>query len=128
MSKALPCHMGMIFVASRGRIAANGFCAFGMAAWPTDPIGTTTVTFDGVHAGSEIRVCLSDGTEIAGVEDCLADHVLSWSVYTYGNPNNVVRVVINHLDYGIKEFFYTSKAGAQSIPVQQDLDIFFNNP
>lgn len=95
---------------------------------PTDPVGTTTVTFDGVNAGSEIRIYLPDGTEVAGVETCEANHILTWSVYAPGSPNNTVRIVIVHLDYKIKEFIYVSRIGAQSIPVQQEPDKWRSNP
>ena len=95
---------------------------------PTEPIGTTTVAFDGVHAGSEIRVQLHDSSEAAGVETCDDNHALTWSVYASGSANNTVRIVIVHPDYKIKEFSYTSLVGAQSIPVQQEHDKWYSNP
>lgn len=95
---------------------------------PSDPIGTTTVTFSGVQAGTEIRVYLPNGTEVAGVESCDADHVLSWPVYAAGSANNTVRIVIVHSDYKIKEFTYTAQIGNQSIPVQQEPDKWYSNP
>ena len=61
---------------------------------PTDPIGTTTVTFDGVMAGSEIHVYLPDGTELTGVESCDANHALTWPVYVPGSANNTVSITI----------------------------------
>jgi hypothetical protein len=94
----------------------------------TDPVGTTTVTFSGVNANSEIRVYLPDTTEVAGVELCSANHALTWSVYAGGSPNNTVRIVIVHPDYKIKEFMYTVALGNQSLPVQQELDKWYNNP
>ena len=95
---------------------------------PTDPVGTTSVTFFGVHAGSEIRVYLSDMTELAGVESSTDNPTLSWSVYAAGSPNNTVRIVIVHLDYKIREFTYTSSLGNQTIPVQQEPDKWRSNP
>jgi hypothetical protein len=95
---------------------------------PTDPIGTTTVTFSGVHAGTEIRVYLPDGTEAAGVETCDANHVLTWQVYAAGSPNNTVTIRIVNTAYKIKEFDYTSTVGTVSLPVQQELDKWFKNP
>lgn len=97
-------------------------------ALPTDPIGTTSVTFDGVPAGSEIRVYLPDMTEAAGVESCNANHVLTWQIYAAGSPNNTVRIVIIDMAHRIKEFIYTSKPGAQSIPVQAENDRWYSNP
>lgn len=101
---------------------------YGIQRLPTDPIGTTTVTFAGVNAGSEIRVYLSDMTEVAGVESGAADQSLSWDVYAPGSPNNMVRIVIIHPSYKIKEFTYTSTAGSQNIPVQQEPDKWYSNP
>jgi hypothetical protein len=81
------------------------------------------VTFAGVNAGSEIRVYNSAGTELAGVETCDANHVLTWTV-----PIGDVTIRIVHTAYKIKEFDYTSAAGAQSLPVQQDVDDWYSNP
>lgn len=95
---------------------------------PTDPVGATTVTFDGVVAGSEIRVYDPDLNELAGVESCTANHVLTWSVYAAGSPNNRVQIKIINTAYRIKDFPYTSKVGNQSIPVQMEPDKWFSNP
>ena len=117
-----------IFPLGRGKTVSAGLSSLGTARWPTDPIGTTIVTFDGVNAGSEIRVYLPNGTEAAGVESCDDNHVLTWSVYASGSANNTVRVVIVHLDYKINEFNYTGRVGSQSIPVQQEHDKWYSNP
>ena len=95
---------------------------------PTETVGMTYVTFDGVSAASEIRVFLPDASEVAGVESCDANQVLSWGVYASGNANNTVRIVIIHPNYRIKEFTYTSRLGEQSIPVQQESDKWYSNP
>jgi len=96
----------------------------GYGAWPL----STTVTFAGVNAGSEIRVYLPNGTEAAGVESCDANHALTWTVYPAGNANNVVTVRIVNTAYKIKEFSYTASEGAQTLPVQQELDKWYVNP
>ena len=96
----------------------------GYGDWPL----STTVTFAGVNAGSEIRVYLPDGTETAGVESCDADHELTWTVYAVGNTDNVVTIRIVHTAYKIKEFTYTSAEGAQTLPVQQEADKWYRNP
>ena len=113
---------------ARGKSVSIGRVSLGVAAWATDPVGTTTVTFSGVNAGSEIRVYLPDATEAAGIETCAANQVLSWSVYASGSPNNTVRIVIIHPSYKIKEFTYTATAGSQNIPVQQEPDKWYSNP
>lgn len=117
-----------MFPLSRGDTLNIGSFGFGMARLPTDPIGSTVVTFSGVNAGSEIRVYLPDTTEVAGIETCSADHTLTWGVYSSGNPNNTVRIVIVHPDYKIKEFSYVSSLGNQPIPVQQERDKWYSNP
>lgn len=112
----------------RGRSSVNHLVAFSRQSLPTDPIGTTTVTFDGVVAGSEIRVYDPDLNELAGVESCTANHVLTWPVYAAGSPNNNVQIKIINTAYRIKDFPYTSKVGSQSIPVQMEPDKWFSNP
>ena len=129
MSARIPSFLTGAGTLSRGFSApVCGLGSFGAFRLPTDPIGATTVTFDGVNAGSEIRVYLSDGSEAAGVEMCDDNHVLTWSVYASGSADNTVRIVIVHPDYKIKEFSYTSRVGAQSIPVQQEPDKWYSNP
>lgn len=86
------------------------------------PISSVT-TFKGVKAGSEIRIYNSARTELAGVENCSADHELSWTI-----PVGDVDVVIIHPQYKIKEFSFTSTEGANSLPIQQDVDKWFSNP
>lgn len=125
---AIPNPFVTIFGITRGMVVDHSIIAVGNVRLPTDPIGSTTVTFDGVNAGSEIRVQLPDLSEAAGVETCDDNHVLTWSVYASGSANNTVRIVIVHPDYKIKEFSYTSRVGAQSIPVQQEPDKWYSNP
>jgi hypothetical protein len=112
---------------SRGPMTLNHGVVLSVGRLPTDPIGSATVTFDGVNADSEIRVFRSDGVELAGVELCADDHVLSWPVYPAGQ-NSVCRIVIIHPLYEIKEFDFTPSVGAISLPVQQAADKWYKNP
>lgn len=129
MSVSIPTAVGSMLGAGRGKNAPFAFAvSSGTFSFPTDPVGTTTVTFSGVNAGSEIRIYLPDTTEAAGIETCAADQTLSWPVYSAGSPNNTVRIVIVHPDYKIKEFNYTSIVGTQSLPVQQERDKWYSNP
>lgn len=114
--------------ATRGRHRPQNCDVYVRQSLPDDPIGTTTVTFDGVVAGSEIRVYDPDLNELAGVESCSANHVLTWPVYAAGSPNNNVQIKIINTAYRIKDFPYTSKVGNQSIPVQMEPDKWFSNP
>ena len=88
-----------------------------------DHPASTTVTFSGVHAGSEIRVYDASGNELAGVESCTTNPALTWALST-----GDVRVVVVHLAYKIKDFQYTPVAGAVSLPVQQEADSWYSNP
>ena len=114
----------------RGRTIPLGTsgASFGISRWSSDATGTTSVTFSGVKAGSEIRVYLSDMTEVAGIESCVDNQVLSWGTYASGNPNNNVRIVIISLDNKILDFNYVSIQGSQSIPIFQEEDPWFKDP
>ena len=117
------------FPLARGNVVHLGAVALGVARLPTDPIGTANVTFKGVPAGSEIRVQYPDGSAAAGIESCASNQLLSWNAFAAGSPNNVVRIVIIGLNYRIMEFNYeTTGPGAQSIPIQPELDKWFSNP
>lgn len=95
---------------------------------PTDPIGATTVAFEGVQPGSEIHVYLPDGTEVAGVESCAANQELAWPVYAPGSVNNTVSITIIKRGLRWQKFTYASKLGAQSIPIFPQPDLGYNNP
>ena len=114
--------------ANRGVFGSTGLILFQRQSLPDDPVCTTTVTFQGVNANSEIRVYLPDGTEVAGIENCAANQALTWPVYAGGSPNNTVRVVVVNTAYKIKEFEYTVTLGTQSLPIQQEADKWYVNP
>lgn len=116
------------YPANRGEWANAGLVCISRQSLPTDPIGSTTVTFSGVRAGTEIRVYLPDGTELTGTESCDVNHVLTWQVYAAGSANNTVTIRIVNTAYKIKEFDYTSTVGAVSLPVQQELDKWYSDP
>jgi len=110
---------------TRKPISIVGSGTYAVQRLPTDPLGYVTATFDGVHAGSEIRIFSLAGVERAGVESCDADHVLTWGVY--GSPDTVI-VRIVHVAYKIKEFTLRVSKGSATIPVQQELDPWYSNP
>lgn len=113
---------------SRRPFNVNHLMCLSQQGIETDPVGTATVTFSGVQAGSEIRVYLPDGAEAAGVETCDANHVLSWPFYVSGSALNTVTIRIVNTAYKIKEFDYTCSLGAQTLPVQQEADKWYVNP
>ena len=116
------------FPLGRGNSVHLGGVALGVVRLPTDPVGVTTVTFSGVHAGSEIHVYLPDGTEAAGVESCAANQELAWPVYAPGSVNNTVSITIIKRGLRWQKFNYASKLGAQSIPIFPQPDLGYNNP
>lgn len=112
----------------RGRWQTSNGEAISRQSLPTDPSGVTSVTFGGVVAGSEIHVYLPDGTEVAGVESCVADQVLSWPVYAPGSPNNTVTITLIKRGLRWQKFAYQSRAGAQTLPIFQNPDLGYSNP
>lgn len=122
------CATAIQFGQSRRRSAFQPCSGLFFAPLPDDPTGFANVTFSGVVAGSEIRVYDPDLNELAGIESCAADQVLSWSVYAPGSPYNTVQVKVVALGYKIKDFPYTSQVGNQSIPVQMEIDPWYRNP
>ncbi|MBS3953633.1 MAG: hypothetical protein KGZ88_11855 [Methylomicrobium sp.] len=109
-----------------GRISSVGGVSLGIFRLPADPLLFVTLTLDGVHADSEVRIYrLSDGSETAGVESCVENP--SFLVPYYGTGQYSMVRVINSL-YKIKEFAYTIPGVDQVIPVQQEPDKWYNNP
>lgn len=107
----------------RGKWRVFAGVALSRQALPTDPIGTTAVTFQGVQAGTEIRVYLPDGTEAAGVEECTVDPVLTWPVYAAGSPNNTVAITLLKRGFRWQRFTFQSVVGNQTIPIFQIPDL-----
>ena len=115
--------------AARGKINSSlGGLSVGVFRLPTDPYGNTTVTFQGINADTEIRVYLPDGTEVAGVESCDANHVLTWGVYPSGDPKNTVRITLLLRGYRWQSFQFTATLGAMTIPIFQITDLGYHNP
>lgn len=117
--------------------AAVGMPDYNVTVWgvstaierlPTEPIGSTQVTFSGVNAGSEIRVYLPDGTEAAGIEECNANHVLTWHVYGPESPSNTVSITLLKRGFRWQKFLYTSSIGNVNLPIFQITDLGYRNP
>ena len=129
MSAGFPTPWLLSLPGARGKsIATPGGASLGVFRFDSDPIGTRAVAFDGVHAGSEIRVYLPDGTEAAGIESCATNQVLSWNAYAAGNSNNTVTIRIIHMQYKTKEFDVTLSGATVLLPIQQEKDPWFSNP
>lgn len=113
--------------ANRGPFASSGLIFFQRQTLPEDPVGATTVTFSGVQAGTEIHVYLPDGTEIAGVEDCVENQVLTWPVYAPG-PNSAVNITLLKRGTRWQKFPFTPTVGAMTLPIFQITDLGYSNP
>lgn len=112
----------------RGRWVTSNGEALSNQSLPTDPQGSTSVTFDGIAPGTEIHVYLPDGTEVAGTESCVAGQVLSWPVYAPGSSNNTVAITLIKRGLRWQKFSYTSQLGAQTLPIFQNPDLGYSNP
>jgi len=118
----------VVFGIDRGRSYDVGVMVCGNARWSTDAVANTTVTFDGVIAGSEIRVYDASRNELAGIESCAANQQLTWPVYASGSPNNNVYITILLRGYRIMKFHFTSKIGSQNLPIFMITDLGYSNP
>lgn len=103
-----------------------GSVGVGRMRLPSEAIGSTTVTFEGIKPGSEVRIYNPYGIELAGIETCATDQALSFDVFAPAYNLTTIRII--HLDYKIKEFTYRPVVGAQSIPIQQEPDHWYKNP
>jgi hypothetical protein len=95
---------------------------------PTEPIGSVTLTFDGVQAGSEVRIYDQLGAaavELAGVESCDVNPGL---VVPYYGPGQTAQVVIIALSRKIKSFPISVPSSDATVPAQQDVDPWYSNP
>lgn len=127
MSKVTPAGLIAFSGLATGKSRPMGLCVFSVAALPTDPIGSTTVTFQGVLDGTEIHVYLHDGTELTGVESSTVNPVLTWPVYAPG-ANSTVYITLIKRGYRWQRFDYTSRIGLQTIQIFPLPDLGYNNP
>lgn len=89
---------------------------------------TTTITFDGVPAGTEIRIYDQLGAaavELAGVESSAANPSLT---VTYTGPGQVVWVTVASLTRKLQQFQLTVPAEDTTVPMQMSLDPWYSNP
>lgn len=105
-----------------------GNAGIGRMRLVSEAIGTMTVTFAGIVAGSEIHVYLPDGTEVAGIESCGVNQQLSWPVFAAGAANNTVSVTLIKRGQRWMKFPYQSSVGNVTLPIFQSLDLGYNNP
>jgi hypothetical protein len=111
----------------------GGSEAIDIGAYEHDPgfgphPATTTLTFDGVPAGTEIRIYDQLGAsavELAGVESSAANPSLT---VTYTGPGQVVWVTVASLTRKLQQFQLTVPAEDTTVPMQMSLDPWYSNP
>ena len=126
MSAAIPNGRLTIIGAGRGiLVPANvGGLSLGVSRWPTDPIGTFSLTLTNVVVGSRIHIeTQGDGTTL---HDSVADatsETISLSAYASGSAYNALRIKVRKgtgsPTYKPFETLATAIVGAQSIYVGQ---------
>lgn len=111
----------------------GGSEAIDIGAYEHDPgfgphPATTTLTFDGVPAGTEIRIYDQLGAsavELAGVESSAANPSLT---VNYTGPGQVVWVTVASLTRKLQQFQLTVPAEDTTVPMQMSLDPWYSNP
>ena len=67
MKNAFPILELTVMAVSRPKVFQSAELVLGVAAWPTDPIGSCIATLSGVHAGCEVRIRDKDANELAAI-------------------------------------------------------------
>jgi hypothetical protein len=111
---------------SRGRTVPLGVsgASFGIARWPTDPVGTFALTLTNIVIGSRIHIeTQGAGVAVHGSVAATADVTINIPTYSYGNPSNALRIKVRKgtgtPTYKPFETLATANVGAQSIYVGQ---------
>lgn len=125
MSVSIPTAVGATLGAARGKNAPFAFAvSSGTFAFPTDPIGTHTLTLTNVVVGS--RIAIRDQANTTTLYDQLAAGstvVITLSVYAGGSALNNWRIDIrqgsNFPYYQRYKTFMTATPGASSLFINQ---------
>ena len=126
MSAAIPNGRLTIIGAGRGiLVPANvGGLSLGVSRWPTDPIGTFSLTLTNIVIGSRIHIeAQGDGTALHDSVADTANETINLSTYAAGSPYNALRIKVRKgtgsPTYKPFETLATAIVGAQSIYVGQ---------
>ena len=126
MSAAIPNGRLTIIGAGRGiLVPANvGGLSLGVSRWPTDPIGTFSLTLTNIVIGSRIHIeAQGDGTALHDSVADTANETINLSTYAAGSPYNALRIKVRKgtgsPTYKPFETLATAVVGAQSIYVGQ---------
>lgn len=127
MSTAIP---GVLTVipAQRGAMvgAMDGAAAYGVCRWPTDPIGTQTLTLTNLISGSAIRIEEADGTLREYRDADATSEAFTLQVYAAGSAKNDLVVKVRKGTAAPKYLpfttYVTAAVGAQSVYIAQVAD------
>lgn len=100
----------------------------GMQRLASDPIGTVTLTLNGVKPGSEVHIIDYAASIISSVESTVGDPSFPLSVYQAGNVRNTIRILVVSLSYEVLDLSFTLTNVNASIPVFQRVDRNYRNP
>ena len=108
-------------------LSVCGMTSFSVQRFPTDPIGTFSLTLTNVVVGSRIHIeTQGDGTTLHDSVADATDETISLSAYTSGNPYNALRIKVRKgtgsPTYKPFETLATAIVGAQSIYIGQIAD------
>ncbi len=109
---------------ARGKSRPMGLMAWSVNRFPTDPVGTTTVTFDGVVAGSALQIESQDGSAVLHNSTAPGGSFgVTLSVYAPGSPLNAWRIKVRKgtsaPTYQPYETLMTATVGSSSIYINQ---------
>lgn len=111
----------------RPKVFQSGGLVLGVSAWPTDPVGTFSLTLTNVVVGSRVHIeKQSDGTEYHDSIAASSTVVVSLSAYSSGSPGNDLRIKVRKgagsPTYKPFETLATAIVGSQSIYIGQIAD------
>ena len=111
---------------SRGKTIPLGTsgASFGVARWPTDPVGSFTLTLTNLVVGSRIHIeTQGDGTTLHDSVADATDETIVLSAYASGSTYNDLRIKVRKASesptYKPYETLATAIAGSASIYVSQ---------
>ena len=108
-------------------LSVCGMTSFSVQRFPTDPIGTFSLTLTNVVVGSRIHIeTQGDGTTLHDSVADATDETISLSAYASGSPYNALRIKVRKgtgsPTYKPFETLATAIVGAQSIYIGQIAD------
>lgn len=126
MATGIPWPTRQVFPLSRGKLIHLGLIATGVARFPTDSIGTFSLTLTNLVVGSSVYI---ETQANVFIEFRVADsniEVFNIPAYPVGNPANELNIKVRKSSsspyYKAYDTLTTAYVGSQSIYVSQILD------